>query len=117
LPPPVAVMVMVRVPKAAFLPAVTFIVDVPVPGAAMELGLKLTVRPPPPDMVSDREIAELKLPDAVVVMVEETEVFLLTDRDVGEAERVKLAGAEERTVSDTVVVCVRPPPVPVMAMA
>ena len=44
LPPPLPVMVIVRVPRVALLAAVTFIVDVPEPGAAMELGLKLMVR-------------------------------------------------------------------------
>ena len=43
MPPPVAVMVMVRVPWAAFLPVVIDIVDVPEPGAAMVEGLKVMV--------------------------------------------------------------------------
>ena len=37
-PPPVAVMVMVRFPSLAFLPARTVMVEVPEPGAAIELG-------------------------------------------------------------------------------
>jgi hypothetical protein len=43
IPPPVALMVMVRVPKVALLPAVIFIVDVPEPGAGIELGVKVIV--------------------------------------------------------------------------
>jgi hypothetical protein len=43
MPPPVAVMVMVWVPTAEFLPTVTFIVEEPEPGAPMEAGLKVTV--------------------------------------------------------------------------
>ena len=45
LPPPVPVMVMVWVPVLARELAVTVIVDVPEPGAAMDVGLKLTVTP------------------------------------------------------------------------
>ena len=47
IPPPVAVMVIVWFPIAEFLPTLTVIVEVPVPGAAMELGLKVTVCPLP----------------------------------------------------------------------
>jgi hypothetical protein len=36
-------MVMVREPVLALLPTLTVIVDVPEPGAAIELGLKVTV--------------------------------------------------------------------------
>jgi len=43
-------------------------VEVPEPGAAIGLGLKVKVLPvPPPE--ADRVIAELKPPDAVVVIV------------------------------------------------
>ena len=47
MPPPVAVMVMVLLPMAAFLPVVMVMVDVPEPGAAMVAGLKVTVCAPP----------------------------------------------------------------------
>jgi len=42
-PPPLAVMVMVWFPSVARLPTLTVIVDVPEPGAAMLLGVKVTV--------------------------------------------------------------------------
>jgi len=45
LPPPVPVMVMVWDPVPAREVVVTFIVDVPEPGAGMDVGLKLTVTP------------------------------------------------------------------------
>lgn len=41
-PPPVPVMVMVWLPILAFRPTLTVMVEVPDPGAAIELGLKLT---------------------------------------------------------------------------
>ena len=44
-------------------------VEVPEPGAAMELGLKVTAwRPPSP--MADKEIAELKPPETEVVVVD-----------------------------------------------
>jgi hypothetical protein len=42
-PPPLAVMVIVWFPSVALLPTLTVIVEVPEPGAAMLLGLKVTV--------------------------------------------------------------------------
>ena len=45
LPPPVPGMVMVRFPVLAVLLTVTVIFDVPEPGAAIDVGLKLTVSP------------------------------------------------------------------------
>lgn len=42
-PPPLAVMVIVWFPSEALLPTLTVIVEVPDPGAAMELGVKVTV--------------------------------------------------------------------------
>jgi len=62
-------MVTVRFPGLAFRLALTVIVDVPAPGAAMELGLKVTVTPlPPPE--ADKLIGESKPPEIVVVMVD-----------------------------------------------
>jgi hypothetical protein len=108
-------MVMVLFPIEAFLPTLTVIVDVPDPGAAMELGLKVTVWALPcPE--ADKAIAELKLPETAVVMVALPDAFLATVIEAGEAETVKPAGAVAVTVSETVAVCVRPPPVPVIVM-
>lgn len=62
--------------------------EVPEPGAAIELGLKVTVTPvgwP----VADNAIAELKPPEIVVVMVEVPEVPCAMDTEFGEAETLK----------------------------
>ena len=89
-------------------------VDDPEPGAGMELGLKLTVTllgwP-----VADKEMAELKPPEIVVVIVEWPELPGLIVSDVGDALMVKL-GLVPVTVSDTVVVAWVLPEVPVTVM-
>lgn len=90
-------------------------VDDPVPGAAMGFGLKLTVtRLPCPE--ADNEIAELNPFKAVVVIVEDPELPRVTVTEDGEALMVKFGGFDEVTVSETVVVCVIPPPTPVTVM-
>ena len=110
-PPPVPVTVMVRLPSEANRPAFTVIVDVPAPGAAIELGLKLTLTP---DAVeADRAIAELKLPVIAVVIVEVLELPLATLIEVGEALMVKLPAI---TFKVTVVVSVVLPEVPFTVM-
>ena len=98
----------------AFLLTVTFMVDVPEPGAAMELGLKLTLRPvPSPE--ADKRIAELNPPEIAEVIVEVPELPLATLIEVGDALRVKL-GAVPVTVRETVVVSTVLPEVPVTVM-
>jgi hypothetical protein len=115
LPPPVAVTVMVWLPTDALLPTVIFIVDAPDTGAAMVLGLKDTVLVVPcPE--ADKVTVELKPPLAAVVMVTVPEERLAIVIEVGEAETVKPAVTPLVTVSETVVLCVRPPPVPVIVM-
>jgi len=105
-------MVMTEVPTVALLPTVTFIVDVPEPGAAIDVVLKDTVTfDGRPD--ADKETAELKLPEAAVVTVEEPELLLCTVIAVGDALMEKSALAGVVTVRVTVAVCVMPPPVPV----
>src|ERR1700739_2911925 len=112
-PPPVAVMVMVFVPVGAFLLALMVKAEVPVPGAAMLLGLKETDSPRVvPE--AERLMDELNGPLAAVVMVVEPDEPWVMLSEVVDGVSVKLAGAEEVTVSDTVVLCVTPPPVPVM---
>lgn len=110
-PPPVAVMVMLLVPVWALLFAVTVKVELPVPGAAMLLGLKVTdsyfVRPE-----AEREIEELNETFALVVMVVEVDDPWATMRPVLVAESVKSGGVEELTVRLTVVVSLSPPPEP-----
>src|ERR1039457_2792347 len=64
-------------------------VDVPEPGAAMELGLKVTVWAfPCPE--ADKLIAELKPPEMPVVIVDVPELLRATLIDVGDALMVKL---------------------------
>jgi hypothetical protein len=113
-PPPEPVTVIVRVPVLARLPTVTVIVEVPEPGAAIELGLKLIVTLlPPPE--ADSPIAELKPPEIAVVIVDLPELPLAMLIDVGDALIVKL-GFVPVTVSLTVVVCVVLPEVPLTVM-
>ena len=91
-------------------PTAIVIVELPPPGAAIVLGLKLTVVPLGAP-VADRLIALLKPPLTAVVIVEVPELPAATLTDVGEAARVKLGGAV--TVRVTVALCVIPPPLPV----
>ena len=115
MPPPVAVIVIVRVPVAALDVVLTFIVEVPEPGAAIDVGVKVMVsRLSCPD--AERVMGELKLPEATVVIVTLPELPFTIYSDVGEAESVKAAGDEEVTVSEIVAVCVIPPPTPLMVM-
>ena len=115
MPPPVAVMVIVRVPVAALDFVLMVIVEVPDPGAAIDVGLNVMVsRLSSPE--AERLMGELKLPDATVVMVTLPELPRTIEMDVGEAESVKAAGEDEVTVREIVAVCVMPPPVPVMVI-
>src|SRR5215469_5573617 len=88
-------------------------VDEPEPGAAIGLGLKLTVVPVGAPL-ADRLMALLKPPLTVVVMVEVPWAPCATLTEVGAALMVKLGGA--MTVSVTLVVCWVPPPLPVTVM-
>lgn len=110
-PPPVPVMVMVWFPVRPFLPTLIVIVDVPDPGAAMEVGLKVTVWALPcPE--ADKLMAELKPPETAVVIVTLPELFRATLIVLGDALMVKL-GFVPVTVSETVVVSTVLPDVPV----
>jgi len=92
----------------------TVIVDLPAPGAAIELGLNVTVCAPPcPE--ADKLIAESKPPETVVVIVEVPVLPLATLIDVGDAPTVK-PGVVPVTVSETVVVSTMLPEVPVTLM-
>ena len=68
MPPPVALTVTFTVPVVAVLLAVNVRVELPLPGAAIELGLKLAVTPAG-NPATDNEIAELKPPLTVVEIV------------------------------------------------
>jgi len=102
-------------PVDALLLAWKVTVELPEPGAAIEAGLKVAVTPVGKPL-AEREIAELKPPATVVVILDVPEPRRATETEVGEAESVKLAETGAVTVSDTVVVCVTPPPVPVTVM-
>ena len=92
------------------LPTPIVIIEVPDPGAAIGLGLKLTVVPEGTPL-ADRLMALLKPPLTVVVMVELPWTPCATLTEVGAALMVKLGGVV--TVSVTLVVCWIPPPLPV----
>jgi len=110
-PPPVPVMVIVWFPVLALLPTLTVRVAIPEPGAAMELGLKVTLLAlPSPE--ADKVIAALKPPEIAVVMVDVADLPLATLIDVGDALMVKF-GLVPVTVSETVVVSTVLPEVPV----
>ena len=90
--PPVPVTVMVYVPIELFESAVTVMVEVPEPGAAMDMGLKVTVTPfgwPAADKIT----AVSKPPEFGVVMVLVRREPLETESEVGEADMLKAGGA------------------------
>src|SRR5271169_6495562 len=102
MPPPLPVTVIGYVPGTVLAPTVMVIVELPPPGAAIGLGLKLTVVPDgTPD--ADRLIALLKPPLIVVVIVDVPWLPCWTLSEAGKAEMVKFAAAV--TVSVTVVFC------------
>src|SRR5437016_12503711 len=103
MPPPVAVTVTFVVPVVAVLLAVKVRVELPLPGAAIEVGLKLAVTPEGrPE--ADSEIAELKPPLTEVEIVLLPELPWVTDKLVGEALRLKLGVAVAVMVSAMVTV-------------
>lgn len=74
-------------PVAAVLLAENVRIELPLPGAAIEAGLKLAVTPEGrPE--TESEIAELKPPLVAVEMVVLPELPWVTDKLVGEALRV-----------------------------
>ena len=91
-------------------PTAIVIVELPPPGAAIVLGLKLTVVPLGAPLAV-RLIALLNPPLTVVVIVEVPELPCATLTEVGEPVRVKLGAAV--TVRVTVALCGIPPPLPV----
>ena len=96
-------------PAAVDEPTVSVRVEDPEPGAAMDAGLNAAVVPEgSPEALS--AIAELKPPEAVVVMVLVPWAPGAADTDAGAATMVN---AGTVTVSETVAVCVSPPAVPV----
>lgn len=91
IPPPVPVTVIVYVPADAVAATEMFIVELPDPGAAIDVGLKVTVTPvgwP----VADHPTDELKPPVTALVTVDEPVLPCCTETEVGEVEMVKFAG-------------------------
>ncbi|HEU4416760.1 MAG TPA: hypothetical protein VFT65_18365, partial [Candidatus Angelobacter sp.] len=108
--PPVALMVTVEAPVAAVLLAVNVSVELPEPGAAIEVGLNAAVTPVGRP-VAESEIAELNPPLTVVETVELPELPWVTERLPGETLKVKFGDAAALIVTEMGVVCVVPPPV------
>jgi len=105
-------MVIVLVPVGAFLATVRVKSDVPDPGAAIVAGLKLPVTPDGiPD--ADKVTGALNPPETVVVTTPYPLWPWSRYPEVGEMETVNAPVVAAVTVSETVVVCVSPPPVPV----
>ena len=99
-------------PVAVEAPTAIVIVDVPLPGAAIDVGAKVTVVPVGAP-VDERATALLKPPETVVVMVDVPFAPWTTETEVGAAEIAKLGVVAGVTVRLTVVGCVVVPPVPV----
>ena len=94
---------MVEVPVMAVLSTVNVSVELPLPGAAMDAGLKLAVTPVGrPE--AERETAELKPPLTVVEIVVLPELPWMIERFAGDALSVKLGEAAAFTVRATVAV-------------
>jgi hypothetical protein len=102
-------------PVAALPFTVNVTVELPEPGAAIEVGLKDAVTPAGSPLALNA-IAELNPPATVVVIFEVPELRRATVIEVGEAASVKLGATVPVTVSVTVVDWVTPPPVPVTVM-
>jgi hypothetical protein len=109
-PPLVPVIVIGKVPVGAFLATVSVKCAVPVP--VMELGLKVPVTPVGMP-VADKVTAEPKPPETVEVTTANPLCPRSRVPDVGETEMLKAPVVAAVTVSETVAVCVIPPPVPV----
>ena len=107
-----AVTVTFEVPVVAVPLAVRVSVELPLPGAAIDAGLKLAVTPEgKPE--AERETAALKPPLTVVDTVLVPELPWTTDTLEGEALTAKSGVAAEVTVSVMAAVCDTPPPVAV----
>ena len=90
-------------------------VDVPEPGAAIDVGLKVAVTPAGWPL-ADNATAELNPPETVVVMAEVPLLPCTTDTEVGEAASVKAGVAAAVTVSETAAACVMLSPDPVIVI-
>ena len=91
------------VPTVAAELAANVSVEVPLPGAAMEAGLKAAVTPVG-NPEADNEIAELNPPITAVVMAEVAVAPWVTETLAGAALTVKSGAVPETTVRAMVVV-------------
>lgn len=76
-------------PVAVVEATAILMVEVPEPGAAIDVGLKLTLTPAGWP-VADRATAELNPPETAVAIVDVPLPLWTTDTELGEAEMVKL---------------------------
>jgi hypothetical protein len=113
--PLVALIVIVEVPVRAVLETVRLKFDVPEPGNAIGLELKLPVTPEGKP-VADKVIAELNPPETAVVTTTYPLFPWAIEPDVGDTETVKAGGTGAVTVRETVVVSTKLPLVPVMVI-
>ena len=113
MPPPVPVIVIGKVPVGAVLDTVRVKSDVPEP--VMEVGLKLPVTPVGTP-VADKATAESKPPETAMVTTAKPLWPRSRDPEVGETAMVKAPTVGAVTVSNTVAVCVIPPPAPVIVI-
>jgi len=102
-PPPLALTVIVEVPAAAVLATVKVSVELPEPGAAMDVGLNAAVTPAGRP-VAESDTAELKPPETVVEIVLVPELPAATERLVGDALSVKLGAVAAFNVTGITVV-------------
>jgi hypothetical protein len=97
-PPPLALIVIVDVPAAAVLLAVNVNVELPEPGAAMDVGLNAAVTPEGRPL-AESDTAELKPPETVVEIVLVPLLPAATERLVGDALNVKFGEVAAFTVT------------------
>ena len=102
-------------PAEALPLTVSVRVEDPEPGAGRLEGLKLAVTPKGAPAATN-EIELLKPPEMDAVMVDVPELPGATVIDPGLAESEKLGVPLLLTVSDTLVVLVKPPPLPVIVI-
>jgi hypothetical protein len=102
-PPPLALSVIVDVPATAVLAAVKVSVELPEPGAAMDVGLNAAVTPVGSPL-AESDTTELKPPETVVEIVLVPELPAATERLVGDALSVKFGEVAAFTVTGITVV-------------
>ena len=99
-PPPVPVTVMLYVPAATLDATARFNVELPVPGAAMDVGVKVGVTPAGYPL-ADKATAELNPFAAEVLIVTFPDFPCCTETEPGEAEMLKagVGGPERAAIS------------------